>query len=487
MVPSPSYNVLLIEADPKQTELYTELVRELEQCQIDVTTSGERAFDLVGRSNYSLVIIDTATMQSGSDSLSLLERIRRISPPTSVIVVSEDASVEQAVAAIRLGAEDYLKKPFNLETFQLAVKRCLDKKAVFGEDTGASSFLNLLNSCQMISASLEQGKIFDIVRSYFSRELRSTVSAVYAIHEKTSIRLENGPAGTNDRAMDEIVDIAIAAANPLPKMVEADELYRFIERGTLTPGLFIFRFRCAGPQDYFCVCLSPERPQLLDAFESRLRMLRTQIELSGKNIAEYMGVQSLVYMDDATGLYNTRYLHYVLDREINLARTHHRSFAVLFMDCDRFKGVNDKHGHLVGTKLLNELGANLKKYVRDTDTVFRYGGDEFVAVLSPCDLPTAQVVAERIRQSVEQTEFLAQEGLHLRVTVSIGVALFPDHADSKKAVIDAADQAMYHAKRTTRNTVFVATIGAEAGGEPEPQSSHPEKESADARRRKHGA
>jgi hypothetical protein len=96
--------------------------------------------------------------------------------------------------------------------------------------------------------------------------------------------------------------------------------------------------------------------------------------------------------------------------------------------------------------------------VRRTDTVFRYGGDEFVAVLAPCDLATAKVVAERIRDAVEHKTFLAQEGLKLHFTVSIGVALFPDHATSKKAIIEAADHAMYSAKRATRNSVTIADI-----------------------------
>jgi len=226
--------------------------------------------------------------------------------------------------------------------------------------------------------------------------------------------------------------------------------------------LFVFRFRCVGEIEYFCVCLSPERPTSLEAFESRLRLLRAQLEVTGKNIEQYMGVQHLVYVDDVTGLYNTRYLYNILDREITQARLNGRSFAILFMDGDRFKGINDTYGHLAGTRLLNELGNHLKKYVREKDTVFRYGGDEFVAVLSNCDLPTAKRVAERIRKSVEQHTFLESDQKKLKITVSIGVALFPDHADSVKAVIEAADHAMYSAKRTTRNSVFIAPFPSKA-------------------------
>ncbi len=469
-----SYNVLLIEEDPKQTELYSDLICEVAECQVDVISRVKSPFDWVGRFNYHLVIIDVSSISTGKrqnlgpDGLSILEKIKRVSPITSVILISDEATVEEAVAAIRMGAEDYFKKPFNLESFRFSVKRSLDRKTVLLENAGASSYLNLINSCQMISASLEQEKIFWIIQSFFSGELHSDHSAIYTLNKTELMRLED-PSSENhkDRAMEEILDIALHAANPLQKMIDANEFYRFVERGQLTPGLFIFRFRCAGDVDYFSVNLSPEVPASLEAFESRLRMLRAQIELTGKNIEHYKGVQHLAYVDDVTGLYNTRYLNYILDREIAQAVSTQKSFAILFIDADKFKGINDSHGHLIGTKILNELGNHLKKYVREADTVFRYGGDEFVAVLSPCDLATAQNVAERIRQSVEQTEFLAHEGLNYRFTVSIGVALFPDHADSKKAVIDVADKAMYSAKKSTRNRVFIANFdeGAEKGAE----------------------
>jgi two-component system cell cycle response regulator len=361
-----SYHVLLIEEDPKQTELYSDLIREVADCKVDVMSRVESSFDWIGRSNYHLVVIDSSsegarsdgpTPSGGLNGLTLVEQIKRVSPVTSVILVSEQATVEQAVAAIRLGAEEYLKKPFNLEAFKLAVKRGLDKKAVFGENTGASSFLNLLNSCQMISATLEEKKIFWIVQSYLLRELKSGHSAIYTLNANDPMRIDEATHdGRRDRAMEEILDIALHASNPLVKMIEANEWFRFIDRGQLTPGLFIFRFHCAGTSDSFAVLLSPDRSVMNEGFESRLRMLKAQIEVTGKNIEQYMGVQHLVYVDDATGLYNTRYLNYILDREIAHAHATKKSFAVLFIDADKFKGINDSHGHLVGTKLLHELG-----------------------------------------------------------------------------------------------------------------------------------
>jgi two-component system cell cycle response regulator len=464
---APSYHVLLIEENPEQSELYSELIREVAECKVDVMSQVESSFTWVAQLNYHLVVIDASassrdtggmrSLTSGA-ALRLLEQIKRLSPFTSVIIMSEHASVEHAVSAIRLGAEDYLKKPFNLESFQLAIKRGLDRKAIFERETGASSFLSLINACQMISSTMDQQKIFDIVQSYLSRELKSDHTAIYCLQKDDPLRVDDGAhAKQQDRAMNEILGIALHASNALKQMRDNREDARLVERGQLTPSLFILRFRCAGQADYFCVCLSPEPISDREAFDDRMRMLRAQLEMTGKNIEQYQGVQHLVYVDDATGLYNTRYLNNILDREIAIATQKKSSFAILFIDADKFKQVNDGHGHLVGTKLLHELGHVLKKLTRDSDTVFRYGGDEFVAVLSPCDLQTAQLVAERIRSAVESRSFIESEGLNLRFTVSIGVALFPDHARTKKEIIEAADHAMYAAKKKSRNSVTIAT------------------------------
>jgi diguanylate cyclase (GGDEF)-like protein len=184
-------------------------------------------------------------------------------------------------------------------------------------------------------------------------------------------------------------------------------------------------------------------------------MFSTQIEVTGKNIKQYHGVRELAYLDDVTGLYNTRYLGQILDREVRQAAATKQSFAVLFIDADYFKQINDKHGHLVGSKILQELGAHLKNFVRGSDTLFRYGGDEFVGVFSPCDLATSKLVADRIRKSVEEKPFLVNEGLNIHFTVSIGVALFPDHASTQKEILEVADRVMYTAKRQ-RNSVYIA-------------------------------
>jgi two-component system cell cycle response regulator len=118
--------------------------------------------------------------------------------------------------------------------------------------------------------------------------------------------------------------------------------------------------------------------------------------------------------------------------------------------------VNDTHGHLIGSRVLGEVGALLRKSVRDVDLVIRYGGDEYTIILVETDAESAALVAERIRSTVEGHGFMADEGYQIHLTACIGYACFPDDTKSKLELLEVADKAMYRGKFSGRNRVFRA-------------------------------
>jgi diguanylate cyclase (GGDEF)-like protein len=124
------------------------------------------------------------------------------------------------------------------------------------------------------------------------------------------------------------------------------------------------------------------------------------------------------------------------------------------MDMDDFKHVNDTHGHLVGSRLLSEVGSLLKQSVREEDTVIRYGGDEYTVILVETDAAGAENVAERIRKSIEGHLFLAVEGFNIRITASLGCACYPEDALTRTELMEMADQAMYRGKANGKNKVY---------------------------------
>ncbi len=156
---------------------------------------------------------------------------------------------------------------------------------------------------------------------------------------------------------------------------------------------------------------------------------------------------SLVYVDDVTGLYNSRSLNCVLDHEISLGLTEQRTFAVLFIDVDRFKRVNDRYGHEIGTQLLCELADHLKEHAGLNDRIFRYGGDEFVMVLSLCDLDEAEAFAFKITHSVGSHRFLRAEKLEIQCEISVGISVFPGDSVNKSGLLRLADRDMYRVKK----------------------------------------
>jgi diguanylate cyclase (GGDEF)-like protein len=171
---------------------------------------------------------------------------------------------------------------------------------------------------------------------------------------------------------------------------------------------------------------------------------------------ELMEAKNLSSIDELTGLYNQRHLPLVLAHEIERCRREKSHFCLLFLDIDYFKMVNDGRGHWVGSKLLGELAKVLSTQVRTCDHAFRYGGDEFIVLLGGADVEVAKKVAERIRKAVEAHSFFI-EGHDLKLTVSIGLAEYPTHAQSAEQLIQLADQAMYYGKRKSRNIVFIAS------------------------------
>lgn len=170
-------------------------------------------------------------------------------------------------------------------------------------------------------------------------------------------------------------------------------------------------------------------------------------------------IQELTITDDVTGLYNARHLYKVLEAEVSRSRRTGQEFSVIFMDMDRFKSVNDQHGHLVGTRLLTEIGYRIKTHLRLIDYAFRYGGDEFVIVLPQTGVEAALAVAKRVQQSFRNEPFLRDEGLGVSVSSSIGIACFPNDAGSANEIIVRADEQMYAVKNSTRDAIAVVGMG----------------------------
>ncbi|MBI1819713.1 MAG: sensor domain-containing diguanylate cyclase [Nitrospirae bacterium] len=177
----------------------------------------------------------------------------------------------------------------------------------------------------------------------------------------------------------------------------------------------------------------------------------------------YQKMSELAVTDDLTKLFNFRYLEQTLDSELRRSQRYKSEISLVFLDIDHFKEVNDAHGHQAGSQVLIELGKVLIDSLRDVDIIARYGGDEFVVVLPETSVETTHHIVKRLQKHIREFKFLKKKGLKIKLTVSFGIAGFPVHAKTKEDLLKAADHAMYIAKNSGRDRIFVSGEIAERG------------------------
>lgn len=188
--------------------------------------------------------------------------------------------------------------------------------------------------------------------------------------------------------------------------------------------------------------------------EEKFHILAQQLLLGLKRAFLYQSIQELAITDSLTQVLSRRYCLERINEEIERSKKFNYKFSFLMSDIDHFKNFNDHYGHLVGDAILKEVSKAIKENIRQIDLIGRYGGEEFLIILTETDKEQAVAAAQRIRQSIEYRHIRVYDE-DLKVTISIGVSTFPDDARNVKSLIEKADSALYQAKQTGRNRVCI--------------------------------
>ena len=186
-----------------------------------------------------------------------------------------------------------------------------------------------------------------------------------------------------------------------------------------------------------------------------LTILADYVAIAVDNVRNLQKLEARTFIDEVTGFYNTRYLIHELDRLIPQLLDQGEHFSVVFLDLDNFKTVVDTYGHLRGSKVLAQVARVIHEGLGPDDSLVRYGGDEFIILMPRRSQPGALEVTRRLRRSLNQTAFLGDEGLEVKVTASYGIAALPEDARDREELLLIADRAMFGSKGRGKDRIMV--------------------------------
>lgn len=442
--------VLVVDDEAFFRHLYTELLSDAGYL-VEAASSGEEALTRLRQGGVDVVLTDM--VMPGLSGLDLLRESRSVENPPDVVLVTGHATMETAIQALKNGARDYLVKPFNPGELLHLVRTCLEQRRLLDENALLKNQIRLYQAGQSLASLLEIDRLIPQAITTLLREVGQGRGFAF-LFENAGVKLlevqglEKEEAEALSRSLFSLVGDLSGM-----RMFRGDELKTDSAWPKSVRTLFLFPLHSQDELKGVLVILNPVRGDFQAPIPTRkLLFIFEQAALGFDNAYRYLGARELMYTDDLTGLYNYRYLHSILDQELRRGERYGFKFSVVFIDLDRFKEINDAFGHLVGSATLKEIGRLLRLCVREVDLLFRYGGDEFTALLVETDRKGAAIVAERIRQTIEEHTFKSFQNAPFRLTATVGYATFPEDARDKEKLIDLADRAMYLGKQT-RNVI----------------------------------
>jgi diguanylate cyclase (GGDEF)-like protein len=428
---------------------------------VKLASKGNEAISLIENEDFDIVITDL--IMPDVSGMEVLHRTKQKNTLVDVIVVTGHGSIDTAVEALKNGAFDYIRKPLNQDELFHTVKGCLEKKKLLAENIEMRQSLKLFEVSRTILSTIDMTKLYNISLDALMQIIPAD-AGIFIFYNSDGKELEI--KALRHIGLNEGERVVSALKERFEKDLKGLKTVMVLDRDEFGEGREELK-------DFGSILLAPvTKGQNLAGFMLALgrntgygmrdiknvTFIAEHASNAFENAQKYTEAKEMAFIDSLTGLYNSKYLEAALDKELKRADRLLTPVTILFLDLDNFKKINDLNDHLVGSKTLVETGKILNKCVREVDTVIRYGGDEFVVILLDADYNVAYRIAERIRSTIENHRFLADENLDVRVTASIGIATYPVHTKDKKELLKIADRAMYRAKDLSRNVVYLAPV-----------------------------
>lgn len=445
--------LLIVDDMPENLQLLSRVF--MNDYDVVAAASGEEALRAAKMHRPALILL--AVMMSGMNGYEVCAALKDDpgSGDIPVIFITAKADAESETEALAAGAVDFIHKPFNTEVVRGRVRIHLELERRAAALTLANAeFTRHRDRLGELNRRLEQS-LADIKLSQSRLQVLST-----AIEQSpTSVIITGADAliqYVNPRFSEESGYSSAEAIGQNPSILNSGltepstfrDLWSHLMRGEPWTGEFINR-RKSGEIYWEEAHIAPVK----DAGGRTTHYVAVKLDISGRKEAQ----QRLVYMahhDPLTNLPNRSLFFDLLAQGLALARRNETMMALMYIDLDRFKPINDNYGHEAGDVVLQHVARRMSDCVRDSDRVARIGGDEFVVLLlDVANEEAAVMVAEKIRASLSQPFDVA--GKMLSISSSIGIAIYPEHGSDSDELARNADSAMYHAKQSGRDNVKV--------------------------------
>jgi len=447
--------VLIVDDIPTNVRLL-EARLSAEYYDVVTASSGKDALAICAEDNVDIILLDV--MMPEMDGFEVCRRLKgdRRTSHIPVLMVTALDQPSDRVRGLDVGADDFLTKPVDDIQLMARVKSLVRLKAFTDElraraQTGKEIAIeDALRA--MDSVDHDNGRILLVdsdvrhaerIKGYLTPANRVDVlanpadAALAVSGGEYELALVSMALGDFDplRVCSQMRTAEQTRTLPILLMAEEDDRPRVVRGLDLGVNDFIMR-----PVD---------RNELIARVRTQIRRQRFAVELR----QSVNNTLALAVTDELTGLYNRRYFERHLSIMLAKAQEQGRDMALMLIDMDYFKSVNDTHGHDTGDAVLREFADRLRRNIRGVDLACRFGGEEFVVLMPDTDYRQAQGVAERVRNAVAEKSFDAGAGQPLTVTVSVGLALNEQTTDTPEMLLKRADVALYRAKREGRNRV----------------------------------
>jgi two-component system cell cycle response regulator len=469
--------ILVADDDQSLVRTLTWILKE-HGYDVVVAPGGEGLMSQIEETKPSLLLLDI--MMPKVDGLQLLERLKEDQrfKDLPVLMISSMPPEEATVKALGLGAADFISKPFRVRELLARVEAHIrvGRELSRARDE-ARSRAAMVDILQEVTDSLKPDEIYHILARRVARVLNiskcsmvlakagDAAGVVVAAFENPMLRNLNIDLARYPeirRALDTGRQVLVEDVRSDP--LYTDERERWSRDGIQVPtrsaaaipfwmrdqqiGVFFLRTTGDDPP------LTPADAQFAETvIKTAVAAIEKAYDFESA-VSDKQRLEKLAQTDPLTGCLNRRGLTTALEQELDRARRYSLALTILLLDIDRFKTINDTRGHIAGDSVLRQVGELLHREARSVDIVARYGGEEFVVVMPETGLQGAAIFAERLRRRISQRDFADPGDVPMSITVSIGLASFPDEritgADS---FVARADQALYRAKNEGRNLV----------------------------------